>query len=194
MGFGRKLLSKRLYAFNIDLIMIMMIEKSLMNLYAINTKQLAVFNPLHINNLLMKPLDTLLLTITIISYFTCSYYMFNGKSVGKALFGLRVFSKYHKEITFYDSFRRALGYFTCMIPMNLLFAIPFVNKSAKGLPDWLSETEIVTDSFYSQFVKEQKSAALELHYAYQQTIPLPDQSFSTEMIQSNSDEDFAQAA
>lgn len=173
MGFGRKLLSKRLYAFNIDLVMILFIEKSLMNLYALHTKQLTFFNPIQISNLLMKPLDTLLLTTTIISYFTLSYYMFNGKSVGKSLMGLRVFSKFHPEITLYDSFSRSLGYFTCMVPMNILFAIPFLTKSGRGLPDWLSETEIVTENFYSHFTQEYYPASLEIHHAYENSIPLP---------------------
>jgi uncharacterized RDD family membrane protein YckC len=174
MDFGRALLSKRLYAFNIDLVMILLMEKSLINLYYLTTKQVNIFEFIHSNTLLLKPLDTVLLTVTILSYFTLSYYLFNGKTIGKSLFNLRVFSKGHLEISLYNAFSRSLGYFTCMIPMNLLFVVPFLTKSARGLPDWLSETEVVTDNFYDHFQQEVSPSSLDLHYAYSNPIPLPD--------------------
>lgn len=189
MHFGKSLLSKRIYAFTIDLAVIVFLQKSLINLYTFSFKQMTFFKGTDLSSQMEHPLETLLTTILVISYFTLSYYLFNGQSIGKTLFKMRVLSKDHVEMTLFESFARANGYFICLFPLSILFIIPFLTKSSRGIPDWLSRTEVVTEEFAAQLSKEKITTELTLQHAFNNVIPL-----SYEQDRSSANNDLPKAA
>ncbi len=173
MHCGKPLLTKRVYAFTIDLAVILLIQKTLINLYVSFFDSITFFQNSKIDSSRMQALDGVIMILIMISYFTCSYYIFNGQSIGKGLLKLRVISTKSHEIPIADAFIRANAYLFCLLPvLQFLFVIPFINKDAKGLPDWLSNTAVVTEEFAAVLKRKPATSALPLHTAFEKIIYL----------------------
>ena len=148
-----KILRKRSYAFVTDLFIIGLINKGLMYTYISFLKtyfyQLTMKTQLLLES---KMYDVHFVSLGIVfwGYFLMSYYWGEGKTPGKHIFGLKVHSpgfKYSSELhlTLRECFARTLGYFINCLTAGSLFAISFITTNSKGLPDWLSQTSVVTD-------------------------------------------------
>ncbi len=81
-----------------------------------------------------------------VGYFFCCYLLTEGHTLGKSIMNLRVHRphEHHGALTPREAMMRTWGYLMCYMSAGLLFAIPVLSRSQKGLPDWLSGT-IVSD-------------------------------------------------
>ena len=99
-------------------------------------------------------IDVSITTILFIGYFTLSYYLLNGQTVGKILFNLKVvpnhFFKYphHMEIKkmgLWSSLQRAVGTFLCYMSLGTLYYVNFLRKDGRGIADFLSHSVTLTE-------------------------------------------------
>ncbi len=146
---SRKLLKKRIIAFSIDLMAIGIFEKvalltmksavSGMLLYASGSVQSGV-GPL------IRRFELPMLLACYVGYFFCCYLLTEGHTLGKSIMNLRVHRPHEHSgaLTPREAMMRTWGYFMCYMSAGLLFMIPVLSKSQKGLPDWISGT-IVSD-------------------------------------------------
>jgi uncharacterized RDD family membrane protein YckC len=130
----------RINAFLIDLMMIKVIY------YASIFSALLFMTDLNINwryqdfvNIKSNSLASLYLIFTM--YFSLSLYLGNGKTLGKLVMGLKVYSmEGSKELSFKESFLRSLGYGFSVLCFLLPFAFIFFNKQKKTFACILSNT------------------------------------------------------
>lgn len=105
-----------------------------------------------------------LMTTTVIffSYFTVSYYLLKGQTLGKRLFGLRVLNKsvhqtncYNESApTLFQSSVRSFGHFIDYISFGFSIAFPRFRKDAKSISDILAKTDVYTsDELYVIFTQ-----------------------------------------
>ncbi len=97
---------------------------------------------------------------TYFSYFLVASYLFEGKTIGKSIFNLRVVNKLERDgqIFFRDCLLRSVGYTLCYIMLFIPFLASAFGKEAKGLPDYLSETEVVTEEDFQQLLRDQEES------------------------------------
>lgn len=146
---SRKLLKKRIMAFSIDLMAIGIFEKvalltmksalSGMLLYASSSIQ-------HEVSPIIRRFELPMLLGCYVGYFFCCYLLTEGHTLGKSMMNLRVHRPHEHggALTPREAMMRTWGYLFCYMSAGLLFTIPMLSKSQKGIPDWLSGT-IVSD-------------------------------------------------
>ena len=104
--------------------------------------------PIQTQLLLISKLATMtsvsLMAITF-AYFSIFYYVTNGQTMGKTLFGLKVVAE-NGELTLLQSMQRAFAYFACAMTGSFLFALSFIRKDHKSLADVLSKTTVMADA------------------------------------------------
>ena len=145
------LLKTRINAFLIDLMIVKLIY------YGSILSALTFMTDLNINwryedfvNIKSKSLACLYLIFTM--YFSLSLYLSNGKTLGKLITGLKVYSiSGRKELTFSEALMRSFGYgITC-----LTYFVPFIfilfNKQKKTLACLLSNTYTRTEETKREF-------------------------------------------
>lgn len=157
----KKKLRKRIYAFGTDLFLIGVTQKVIVLSYISFINENFNQAPMHVKNSLLGNLGELRLStlvFTFFSYFLLSYFLGHGKTPGKTLFNLRVFSHEGdpKELSFMEAFMRTVGYTTCYITGSFLFLIAIFRKDMRGLPDFFSQTEVYTDEEFDELINELK--------------------------------------
>ena len=82
--------------------------------------------------------------LTYISYFTFSYFFFNGLTLGQKCIGIKVTKEKNfsmKGLSFFDSLKRSIINYFCYKSFFSLFFLCLLQKDFKGLPDILSGTK-----------------------------------------------------
>jgi uncharacterized RDD family membrane protein YckC len=160
-------LKKRFYAFFTDLFIIGLLQKFLVYSYISFVSETFIQAPFAVRqsllgNVAQLRLSTLLFTF--FSYFLVSYYMGHGKTIGKTLFNLRVLSHEgaHEELSFMESFMRTVGYTTCYATGSFLFGIVFLRNDQRGIPDFFSQTEVITEEELELILEQEKLEELAL--------------------------------
>jgi hypothetical protein len=134
------LLRRRIYAFAIDLLCIPFAHKVIHFSYRQFVKETMVFiNPEIIDQLLVQNnlLKFYSFSLTLVAYFTLSYYMSSGKTFGKNLFGIQI----NQSTTLLQALSRSLGYLFCYMTGGIAILLPAITGH-KGIPDWMSSTEV----------------------------------------------------
>lgn len=157
-------LKKRFYAFFTDLFIIGLLQKFLVYSYVTFVTETFTQAPAQIKSSLLGNLGQLRLStllFTFFSYFLVSYYLGHGKTIGKTILNLRVFSHEgdRHELSFMESFMRTVGYTTCYATGSFLFGIVLLRQDRRGLPDFFSQTEVVTDEEMELFDEEERLRA-----------------------------------
>jgi|GEM_PF-3572688 len=157
----KKKLKKRIYAFGTDLFFIGVIQKVIVLSYVSFINENFNQAPMRVKSSLLGNLGELRLStlvFTFFSYFLLSYFLGHGKTPGKTLFNLRVFSHEGdpKELSFMEAFMRTVGYTTCYVTGSFLFFIAIFRKDARGIPDFFSQTEVYTDEEFDVLINELK--------------------------------------
>jgi uncharacterized RDD family membrane protein YckC len=170
-------LKKRFYAFYIDLVAIGIIQKVLVYTYVKCINELLTSIPKFQKVTLLDhtwQLTISTLSFTFFSYFLMSLYLNHGQTLGKSLLGLRVYSSENTlgDLSFTESLLRTITYTACYLTGSFLLLIPFLKKDSKGLPDYFSHTEVLSqDEFLMKLdaqkeeVDESKNSQLELFIA-----------------------------
>lgn len=144
-----------MYAFIFDMFMIGLTSKLVMFTYTSFLK--TYFHQLRyqVQDSLISKMNVVhvsVLMIVFFSYFFASMFTSEGKTLGKMLFGLRVYSpsKPALTLTLGESFRRSVGYLVCYTFGFFLFAVPLFRADRKGIPDFLSETEVTFEDHFME--------------------------------------------
>ena len=99
---------------------------------------------------------------TYFSYFLVSFYLGHGKTIGLTIFDMRTVSHEGspRELSFMESFMRTMGYTLNYLFFFLPFLVNLVRKDKRGLPDFFSQTEVMTENeflHYEHSIKAQKA-------------------------------------
>ena len=80
------------------------------------------------------------------AYFSLFYFVTNGKTMGKTMFGLQVVNADKSELTLAQSMKRSFAYFVCAMLGSFLFALSFIRKDQKSLADLMSGSSVMPES------------------------------------------------
>lgn len=142
-------LRKRVYAFTTDLSIIVVSNYFLMAAFTHFIQTVFFHFPVNVQLLLINKMGVMssisLMSLTF-AYFSLFYFITNGHTMGKTLFGLKVQNQNGEEITLKQSIFRALAYFTCAMFGSFLFALSYIRKDEKSLADIFSDTTVVLDT------------------------------------------------
>jgi uncharacterized RDD family membrane protein YckC len=141
------ILKKRVYALTTDLFIIVMSNYFFMASFTNFLK--TIFFHLSTNTQIfmvnkLSLLSPVLLTTLTFSYFSIFYFVTNGHTMGKIIFGLKVVSQ-NGDITLKQSIQRSLAYLSCAFFGSFLFALSFIRKDDKSLADIFSKTDVILD-------------------------------------------------
>ncbi len=153
---------KRFYAFNVDLYAIIIFHK--IGLYSyINFINNSFENaPINIKRALLGNIDQMYIStflFTYFSYFLVSFYLGHGKTIGMTFFDLKTVGHEGspRELSFMESFMRTLGHTVNYLLIFTPFLINLFRKDNKGLPDFFSQTEILTEKEFLHFEHNYKT-------------------------------------
>lgn len=142
------ILKKRVYAFTTDFFIIVLTNYFLMAAFTNLLRTVFFHLPIRAQMFLIQKL-TIMSSVTLMSltfaYFSIFYFVSNGRTMGKTLFGLKVVSA-EGEMTLKQSMQRSISYFTCAMMGSFLFALPFIRKDSKSLADLFSNTSVAYDT------------------------------------------------
>lgn len=142
------MLTKRVYAFTTDMGIVVVTNYFLMAAFTRFVQTVFFHFPIKTQLILINKMQMMnsvsLLSLTF-AYFSLFYYLSNGHTMGKTLFGLKVESP-EGELTLKQSIMRSLAYFACAITGSFLFALSYIRKDEKSLADVLSGTTVVLDT------------------------------------------------
>lgn len=158
--------TRRINSFITDLLFIQIFQKMAIFAYIEFVNQSLFALPFAAKANLMGNLSQMRTTTMFLSYFSyflVSAYLFEGKTIGKSLFNLRIVSKDRegRELSFKESVLRAVGYTISYIMLFLPFLASAFTKNGRGLPDFLSQTEVMTDEQYELFLIDQNNVGSE---------------------------------
>lgn len=141
------LLSRRMYAFGVDVFVAVLAGKALMLCYILFVgKYLQAFGPLS-HQKLFNHLDAIhffVLHLVFWSYRALCLYAGGGRTLGKLALGLRVRSRKrdHPRLWMEECFLRAFGHLLCLMGGMLPYLLVFFNKEGLGLPDLVSGSRV----------------------------------------------------
>ena len=152
------LITKRFWAFLVDITFIMICN-------IIINQSYALFIGKYLNGIpYQKKVDLLqgnfilsgIVFLTVYSgYFFYCNYILNGKTLGKKVMNLRVVnqefifdhSQFQSHISLKIAFQRTFGYLLCYLSFGIFFIFHFTSENRRGLPDFLSATQTVSDDW-----------------------------------------------
>jgi hypothetical protein len=151
--------TRRVNAFVTDLLFIQVFQKLAIFAYIEFVNQSLFALPLGVRANLMGNLSQMrnsTMFFTYFSYFLVAAYLFDGRTIGKSIFDLRVVNLVEEgeSLSFRDSLLRAVGYTISYMMLFLPFLASAFSKSGKGLPDYISQTEVMTDEQYKRYLFE----------------------------------------
>jgi uncharacterized RDD family membrane protein YckC len=76
-------------------------------------------------------------------YFTCSFYFWKGKTIGKHFLRIKVLSLYHGHIGLWHCIERSLGYFASAVEFGFGFIQALWNPNRMTLHDKIGETVVI---------------------------------------------------
>ena len=143
-----ELLKKRVYALTVDFFIVVVTNYFFMASFTNFVKTIFFHLSLRSQMFLITKLS-MLSSVSLISltfaYFSLFYFVTNGRTMGKTLFGLKVETKDQSEMTLVQAMQRSFAYFTCSMLGSFLFALSFVRKDNKSLADLFSGTTVAFD-------------------------------------------------
>jgi len=144
---------KRLAAFLIDWMVLILIYFSVILLFALFDMNLSKINVNGIFEVEVEMENTPSLVITLLKflfglmpviYFTCFFYFWKGRTIGKYFLRIRVLSLYHEHIGLWHCIERSLGYFASALEFGFGFIQAFWNPNRMSLHDKIGETIVIT--------------------------------------------------
>jgi len=83
-------------------------------------------------------------------YFGLSTYFWNGRTLGKRLFRIRVVSLVHEHMSLWHSIERSLGYGAAALEFGFGFLQFFIHPNRRTAQDRLAETIVVKEKAYRE--------------------------------------------
>ncbi len=155
MFLASDLLKKRVYALTMDFFIVVVTNYFLMASFTNFLKTVFFSLPLRAQMFLVQKLAVMssisLLSLTF-AYFSIFYFVTNGRTMGKSMFGLKVVTEDNTEMTLKQSMQRSIAYLTCAMFGSFLFALSFIRKDKKSLADVFSNTSVAFDQYTEEKV------------------------------------------
>lgn len=165
------ILKKRVYAFFLDMVFISLINRAIIYTYLnFIDYYLPHINP-EIKNAVLGNFTKIqfpIYTISFLAYFVVSYYISNGKTPAKVIFGLKVHGKdlLNDNVTLKEASLRASCYYLGTVFGFVMLVIPLFRKNQKGIPDIISNTDVYTelqlklkkDNFTKQYAQKEEAS------------------------------------
>lgn len=161
-------LKRRAYAFIVDLYAIVFINKFMAftwNSAVNNFISNLAFGKYEAAKRITSGIETISLPIIIASYFFFSYYLNDGRTFGKMLFNLKVYSNNkNSQLTVLEALSRSVSYILYSYFFYLPFIINFLRKDMKSITDYVSQTTVMSDEEHSilESLEEDTSAVHQL--------------------------------
>lgn len=161
-------LKRRAYAFIVDLYAIVFINKFMAftwNSAVNNFISNLAFGKYEAAKRITSGIETISLPIIIASYFFFSYYLNDGRTFGKMLFNLKVYSNNkNTQLTVLEALSRSVSYILYSYFFYLPFIINFLRKDMKSITDYVSQTTVMSDEEHSilESLEEDTSAVHQL--------------------------------
>lgn len=145
-----EILKKRVYAFFLDLIFISLLNRAIIYSYLNFIDRYLPYVNQDIKARVLTNFSKInfpIYMLVFLSYFMISYYISNGKTPAKVIFGLKVHGKdiLNDNISLRESFLRASCYLIGTTFGFFILAIPLFKNNRKGIPDIISNTEVYTE-------------------------------------------------
>jgi uncharacterized RDD family membrane protein YckC len=143
---------KRFIAFIVDWIVLIAIYFSIIILFGLFNMNISKINVHSIFDveIEMKNVNALFITffkfilgLLPILYFTIAFYFFNGQTIGKYLFRIKVLSLYHEHLRLWHCIERSLGYLASALEFGFGYIQAFWNPNRMTLHDKIGETIVV---------------------------------------------------
>lgn len=150
------ILKKRVYALTLDFFIVIVSNYFIVASFTNFLKTVFFHFPFRTQLFLIHKLgmmSSISLVALNFAYFSLFYFVTNGRTMGKSLFGLKVVTNDNSEMSLKQSMIRAFSYFTCAFFGSFLFALSFIRKDDKSLADVLSGTNVTYD------LKDQEAVA-----------------------------------
>ncbi len=144
------ILKKRVYAFTADLGIVVVANFFLMAAFKQFIHTVFFHFPFKIQLILINKMafmSSISLMSLMFAYFSLFYFVTNGRTIGKTLFGLQAKNSDGSELTLIQSMLRPLAYFTCAITGSFLFALSYIRKDEKSLADIFSNSTVEYDIY-----------------------------------------------
>lgn len=166
------LVKKRVYALTMDFFIVVVTNYFLMASFTNFLKTIFFYLPFRSQLFLISKLAVMssvsLMTLTF-AYFSLFYFVTNGHTMGKTMFGLKVRNSDNSEISLKQAIQRTLAYFVCAMFGSFLFALSFIRKDGKSLADVLSGTTVDYDKV---IIEEKEKIGTEFQLTLLQTVSL----------------------
>jgi len=85
----------------------------------------------------------ILFGLTPVVYFTLSFYLWKGQTIGKRILRLRVISLYHEHMGLWHCVERSLGYYASALEFGFGFFQALWNPNRMALHDKIGETIVI---------------------------------------------------
>lgn len=146
---NNELLKKRTWAMTTDLFIVMTTNYFLMAAFTNFIRTVFFHFPLKAQLFLVHKFS-MMTSVTMVSlmftYFSLFYYVTNGRTMGKTIFGLKVVNADQSEITLFQAMKRSFAYFTCAMLGSFLFGLSFLRKDQKSLADLFSSSSVALET------------------------------------------------
>jgi uncharacterized RDD family membrane protein YckC len=145
-------IKKRFFAFLVDWAVLILLYLGIIFLFAGFNMNISTINVHSIFDVEIDMSNTHSYVITFLKiflgllpvlYFTISFYVCRGQTIGKFLLGIRVISLYHKRLGLWNCIERSLGYFVSALEFGFGFIQAFWNPNRMTLHDKIGETIVI---------------------------------------------------
>lgn len=157
----KSLVKDRMYAFTMDLFLIGIINKAIMFTYLNFVKAFFFQLPIGVRANLESKLyavNSINFLVVFFGYFLLSYYLSEGKTPGKIMFNLKVQCPHthSDQLSLKTAVMRTAGYFVTIPTAFTLLLIPCFRKDCKGIPDWLSDSFVMSsdEQYYIESLED----------------------------------------
>lgn len=144
-----ELLKKRVYAMTMDLFIVTATNYFLMAAFTNFVRTVFFHFTLKAQIFLIHKfsmMTSVAMMSLMFAYFSLFYFVTNGRTMGKTMFGLKVVNTDHSELTLPQSMKRAFAYFLCTMMGSFLFALSFIRKDQKSLADLFSSSSVALET------------------------------------------------
>ncbi len=145
---NNQLLKKRTWAMTLDLLIVTATNYFLMAAFSNFIRTVFFHFPMKTQLFLIHKF-TMMTSVSMLSlmfaYFSLFYFVTNGRTMGKTIFGLKVINADKSEITLAQAIKRSFAYFICVMLGSVLFTLSFFRKDQKSLADLLSASAVTIE-------------------------------------------------